>query len=210
MIFSYNKEDYIVKIVRKKNKNTYIRVRDNIIYVTTSYFCSDRKIEKLLNENREVIEKMIERSILSLKRKELFLVFGKEYEVIYGDFSKNVIVEDDRIMAMDEVELNKWLEQLISSTFYCHLMEWYEVFEEKIPIPSLKIRKMKTRWGVCNTKSNNITLNLELFRYDIECLDYVIVHELSHFLVQNHSKEFWLIVEKYCPNYKEIRKKLKS
>ena len=67
---------------------------------------------------------------------------------------------------------------------------------------------MKTRWGVCNIKNHNVTLNSELYKYDIECLDYVIVHELSHFIEANHSKEFWNQVAKYYPNYKEIRKKL--
>ena len=82
--------------------------------------------------------------------------------------------------------------------------------EESIPKPNLKIRKMKTRWGVCNIENHNVTLNSELYRYDIECLDYVIVHELSHFIEANHSQDFWLQVSKYCPNYKEIRKKLKD
>ena len=67
---------------------------------------------------------------------------------------------------------------------------------------------MTTRWGVCNTKSKVITLNTELFKYDIECLDYVVIHELSHLVHANHSKEFWNVVSKYCPNYKILRNKL--
>ena len=69
---------------------------------------------------------------------------------------------------------------------------------------------MKTRWGVCNTKNHNVTLNLELCRYNIECLDYVIVHEVSHFIEANHSKKFWAVVEKYYPNYKTVRKSLRA
>ena len=69
---------------------------------------------------------------------------------------------------------------------------------------------MTTRWGVCNTKSKVITLNTELFKYDIECLDYVVIHELSHLVHANHSKEFWNVVSKYCPNYKILRNKLKD
>ena len=84
------------------------------------------------------------------------------------------------------------------------------MFEESILLPNLKIRKMKTRWGVCNIKTNNITLNFYLSRYNIECLDYVIIHELAHLLEANHSKKFWNIVSKYCSNYKDIRKKLRS
>ena len=74
----------------------------------------------------------------------------------------------------------------------------------------LKIRKMKTRWGVCNKKTKTITLNSELMKYSIDKLDYVIVHELSHFIYFDHSKNFWKQVEKYCPCYKKIRKELKD
>ena len=69
---------------------------------------------------------------------------------------------------------------------------------------------MTTRWGVCNTKTYVITLNKELYNYDIECLDYVCIHELSHLVYPNHSSDFWNVVSEYCPNYKEIRKKLRD
>ena len=69
---------------------------------------------------------------------------------------------------------------------------------------------MKTRWGVCNKKTNTVTLNSELIKYDISKIDYVIIHELSHFLHFNHSRSFWNQVEKYCPNYKKIRNELKD
>ena len=64
--------------------------------------------------------------------------------------------------------------------------------------------------GCMQYKKHTITLNSELYKYDLECLDYVVIHELSHLIEGNHSKEFWSIVEKYCPNYKEIKKKLKE
>ena len=59
-------------------------------------------------------------------------------------------------------------------------------------------------------KHVNVTLNYHLIKYDICCLDYVIVHELSHFIHPNHSKEFWTQVAKYYPNYKKVRKYLKN
>ena len=69
---------------------------------------------------------------------------------------------------------------------------------------------MKSRWGVCNTKSKIITLNLELIKRDITFLDYVINHELSHLIHPNHSKDFWNLVSINYPNYKEIRKMMKK
>ena len=118
--------------------------------------------------------------------------------------------EENKIIIANEKMLDSFLESEILEAFSKHLNYWFNQFEENIPIPNLKIRKMKSRWGVCNTKNHNITLNYYLYRYDLECLDYVIVHELSHFLEGNHSKNFWRVVEKYYPNYKEIRKKLRS
>lgn len=210
MTFQYKDVDYPIEVIKKNNKNTYVRVRDHKIIVTTGAFVSNKKIEKLLKENAKAIGKMIERAKVREQKRDLFLLFGEYYEVTYQDLDCQIIVEPGKIQVLNEKTLVKWLEQFIHTTYYNHLMYWQRAFEEKIPIPNLKIRKMKTRWGVCNVRNQNVTLNFELFRYDIECLDYVIIHELSHFLVPNHSKEFWSIVEKYCPNYKEIRKKLRS
>ena len=210
MIFNYNDKEYEVEIIRKKNKNTYVRVRDNKIYVTTSYFVSNGKIKRLLDENRCEIGNMIDRAKVREHRKELFIVFGKYYNVIYGDFERDLILEEDTIKVKNQEVLYKWIDNLVKSTFYNRLMSKFDDFEEDIPIPTLKIKPMKSRWGVCNTKTKCITLNLDLFRYDIKCLDYVAVHELAHFLEPNHSKAFWSIVEKYCPNYKEIKKILKG
>ena len=210
MIFDYKDKYYEVKIIRKDNKNTYVRFRDDKIYVTTNYFASDKYIEKLLKDNYKSISKMIRKVEQKPKDSNLFLLFGKQYEVIYGDFENDISLDETSIKALNEKILCKWLDKYIHTIFYSHLMYWYDRFEESIPLPTLKIRKMRTRWGVCNTKKHTITLNSELYKYDLECLDYVAIHELSHLIEGNHSKNFWSIVEKYCPNYKEIKKKLKE
>ena len=67
---------------------------------------------------------------------------------------------------------------------------------------------MKTRWGVCNVKTKRVTLNLELIKRDIKYLDYVIIHELSHLLYPNHSKDFWKCVSDNMKDYKVVRKEL--
>ena len=86
----------------------------------------------------------------------------------------------------------------------------FNKFYENIKSPILKIRTMKTRWGVYNRKNHTITLNSKLIEFDIEKIDYVIVHELSHIIHFDHSKEFWNLVSKYCPNYKAIRKEMRD
>ena len=94
--------------------------------------------------------------------------------------------------------------------FLEHLDDCYAKFSRRIPYPSLKLRKMKTRWGVCNTKLKCVTLNTELVKYDLRYLDYVIFHELSHLLYPNHQASFWNLVEEQVPNYKKLRKEMKD
>jgi predicted metal-dependent hydrolase len=72
----------------------------------------------------------------------------------------------------------------------------------------LKIRKMKARWGSISA-SGVMTLNLHLIRTPLDCIDYVIMHELCHLKHQNHGKNFHLLEETFTPNCKEINQKLK-
>lgn len=74
---------------------------------------------------------------------------------------------------------------------------------------SVALRNQKTRFGSCSFK-NNINLNINLMNYDFDVIDYVLIHELCHTRIKNHSEFFWMEVEKYCPDYKNLRKKLKS
>ena len=209
MVFRYNDKEYKVIIEKKNNKNTYIRIKNSSVYITTNYFTTNRSIEKLLKDNYKSVCRMIDKQEEKDRRKDIFYLFGKKYNIIIDD-CKEIEIDNNNIYVKDEAVLKKWLDNYIKITFSNHLKYWYDLYEERIPIPNLKIRRMKSRWGVCNTKNHNITLNYELYRYDIECLDYVIVHELSHFIYPNHSKKFWNQVEKYYPNYKEMRKKLRD
>lgn len=207
---------YPVTIVRKNNKNTYIRVNDDLnIVVTTNYFVSQKVIEDLIKKNNDYIIKMINKKQNRInKKREIddynINVFGTKYRVVYSDSFSETEIINNMIYTKDKKELNKYLGKYINNIINNRLDNWYDVFEEEIPRPNLKLRRMKSRWGVCNRKNNNVTLNLELINYNVECLDYVIVHELSHFIHPNHSRNFYLLVEKYYPNYKQARKILKE
>ena len=72
----------------------------------------------------------------------------------------------------------------------------------------IRIRNIKYAWGSCSA-NKNITINYNLIKYSEVAIKYVILHELCHLKYMNHSKEFWSLVEKYMPDYKQIRKQFK-
>ena len=74
----------------------------------------------------------------------------------------------------------------------------------------ITIREQKTRWGSCTPKTGRIRLNLQLAGYPEVCLEYILVHELAHLRIPNHSPAFWKLVEEYIPNWKEIRRQLRG
>ena len=210
MKYTIDNKEYEVVIIKKNNKNTYLRVKEDLkIYVTTNIFASKHYIKTLLDNNTDSIKRMIEQQNKQLKKKEYFYYLGEKYEVFIDDV-EGVKFLEDAIFVKEKKVLEKWLKQKIKELFKERLDYNYNRYEEKIPYPKLKIRTMKTRWGVCNIRDNSVTLNEKLIEYTIDKLDYVIIHELSHFIHFNHSKAFWNQVSKYTPNYKQIRKELKD
>lgn len=208
MVVNYDDKIYEVEIIKKNNKNIYVRVKEEKVIVTCNYFTTKKQIDRLIKDNYTSIIRMIDKDIKRREKEEKFYLFGDVYDVIYG--FNEIEIKDHKIYVLNKKELDKYLTKEIKKIFSERLEFWYSIFEEEIPVPNLKIRKMTSRWGVCNLKNNNVTLNYYLYKYDLNCLDYVIIHELSHFIHPNHSKEFWNLVGKYCVNYKELRKKLKD
>lgn len=78
-----------------------------------------------------------------------------------------------------------------------------------IPYKSISVKKMKSRWGMCDNL-NNLTLNTYLIQLDWHLIDYVICHELAHTRHHHHQDTFWELVEQIYPDYKNARKALKS
>ena len=79
-----------------------------------------------------------------------------------------------------------------------------------LPNFKLKVRNMKTRWGVCNKSSMSITLNTTLIHKDVTLIDYVIIHELCHLVEMNHSKRFWNLVNSFMPTMSAQKNSIKE
>ncbi len=203
--------DYDVIIEKKRNKRIYIRVKEDMkIYVTCNSFVTKILIKNILDENINSLRKMINQVKKTIDRNTKFFYLGKEYDIIIDENIKNIKIEYDKIYTKDEKMLNKWYRNEIIRIFDERYVYIYNHFKENITSPILKIRTMKSRWGVYNRKNHTITLNSKLIEYDTSKIDYVIVHELSHIIHFDHSKDFWNLVSKYCPDYKKIRKELKD
>lgn len=211
MKYKINNQEYEVIITKKNNKNTYIRVKEDMkIYVTTNYLVNKAYIKTILDNNIDYLEKMLNKRKLEQEKEESFYYLGNIYDIIFVSSLKEVEIVDNKIYVKDIKTLEKWYKNEMINLFQERLEINYQRFNENIPYPNLKIRNMKTRWGVCNRKTKTITLNSNLIKYDITKLDYVIIHELSHFVHFDHSKNFWNLVSKYSPNYKQIRKELRD
>lgn len=206
MRFEYKDKSYDIVVLKKRTtKNLYIKVKDDLkIYITCNTFTSDREIKRIVDNNRKSIERMLDRAIMLEEKKQDFYFLGKKYDIVYTNIDE-VSLGENKIFLSKNIDLDKWLKKQALKIFSEHLENCYENFTRSIPHPSLRIRKMKTRWGVCNTKTYVITLNLELITKDINCLDYVVYHELSHLVEANHSKRFWTVVEENFKDYKKYR-----
>ena len=201
---------YKVLVVKKNNKNTYIKIKDDLtIYVTTNYLTSKRDVKTILDNEKDFLRKALSRTRKKMEKEELFYYLGEKYDIILVPFD-NIEIDKGKIYVKDEKTLEKWLKREIKRIFTERLEYNYDLFDEDIPFPKLKIRSMKTRWGVCNKRDNSVTLNSKLIKYSIHEIDYVIIHELSHFVHFDHSREFWETVRIHMPDYKKAMAVLKE
>ena len=210
MKIEINNNEYDVVITYKNIKNMYLRVKNDLkIYITCSKYVDKKLINKFINDNITSIAKALTKFEKQLEQNKKFMYLGKSYEIYYTN-KKDVIFGLDKVFIGKNLLIDNYYKKHAKEIFSERLNDIYNLFDEDIPYPSLRIRKMTSRWGVCNVKSKTVTLNLELIKYDLKYLDYVIVHELSHLIYANHSKDFWNIISKYVPNYKKIRKEMKD
>lgn len=197
-----------VRVNKKSIKNVYFKWDRDELVVTCNNYLSQREIEKLIKKNVDSLMRLKKRTPVSdLKSNEMYYL-GEKYVLEFDGVSKTYI-DGNKIISKDANELAKYMTIQCKVVFSSRLERLKTQFKD-LPEFTLRIRKMSTRWGVCNIKSMTVTLNSELIKKDVSLIDYVIIHELCHFKYMNHSNEFWALVEKYYPYHKLARKMLKE
>ncbi|EKV57923.1 M48 family metallopeptidase [Brachyspira hampsonii] len=215
----------------KKIKNIYIRVKPDLnIYVTAPKRASKKYIYELIEKRREWIEERKEaikkKNSFDISKKELasgneVYYLGKSYMLKVLKCNKENIILAGRMMYM-YVNIKDKEEYKNSDIRKKHILldTWYKkealkLFDSLIKkysammnleINTFTVKKLKSKWGSCDINKKHLTFNLELMKYPISAVEYIVLHELAHLLQANHSKKFYNIVSLYMPEWKKEKK----
>lgn len=102
--------------------------------------------------------------------------------------------------------LDSWYREELRSAASDLIQKWQEQID--VEVDRFFIQRMKTKWGSSNPRRRTIRINLELAKKDVQCLDYIILHELAHFIVPNHGDSFVSLLDNHMPNWRHVRKHL--
>lgn len=104
--------------------------------------------------------------------------------------------------------LNKWYRVELKKQIPAIISKWEMILN--VTVADWRVKQMKTKWGSCNMEQRRIWLNLELAKKPIQCLEYVIVHEMVHLLERHHNQRYSFLMGRYLPNWKQLKTELNS
>ena len=218
----------------KKSKSIKLYFKGGILKVTKSPYVPKREVDKLIKNNEEKIyeeyKKIEEKKRLNnvrWKNGATILYKGEEYSINKNYDEKNSvrinINEESKIFEIqlplsikETKEEEKYILNVIRKLFKNNteaiiqkrLPYWSNI--TKINYTRVNVKDAKTRYGSCVPSKKALHFSSRLVMLPNEAIDAVIVHELCHIIHPNHSKNFYDLVEKYIPNYKQIDKYLKK
>ncbi len=209
-------------IVQRKNiKNMYLRVipPEGNVKISAPYFVSDDEIIEFVNSKMDwIMDKRLKiennEYIPDLKyvNGEKHLLWGEDYtlQLIANNIKTAFVNENTLYLPVSKRSKIKNRQKTLEDFYRAELKKELDNIYDKCTSvvgrkpEDIKIRKMKN-WGNCK-KNKVITLNLNLARKPKICLEYVLIHELCHLIEFNHSKNFKMLMDKNCPNWREIKK----
>lgn len=226
-----NNQRIAYSVIRKPVKNINIRVHpDKTVRVSAGPRVPDRVLDDFVIQKAGWILKCFERidkrgrpAEMTFADGETVRILGREYS-LQAVFSKREEVRIDseggRILLLTKNPIDaagkkrlyeKWLTGQCERVYRVILEASLPLFKGyRISVPELKIRKMRSRWGSCIAAKKTVTLSKMLIGAPRPAIEYVVVHELAHFVHQNHSKDFYDLVRSILPDYKDRKKLLKE
>lgn len=214
-----------VELIRKsvKNMHLYVLRPDGKVRISAPTRLSEKRIIDFVSSHIDwIIAK--QNAILDEPRVAPLTYISGEIITFFGESYTLEIIESHRnglsfsgskaILSCKASATTERREEIVEKAFREALYEKTAPLFEKweaitgLHASSYQIKKMKTRWGTCNTRTKKIWLNLELAKKPVECIEYVIMHELAHLSVSNHGKDFQELMDRYMPLWKDLRKKL--
>ncbi|MDR2568759.1 MAG: M48 family metallopeptidase [Oscillospiraceae bacterium] len=214
-----------VQINRKKIKNMHLYVKppDGAVSVSAPLNMKDDAIERFLRTKISWIKTQQAKYADQLRQTqrqyvsgETLYLWGKQYflQVDYGNNNKVVLSGNTAVLTVRRNSTEKqrdnfireWYREQLKDETARLLPKWETVTGLKCD--TWQTKYMTSKWGTCNIAGKKIWLNLQLAKKPIECLEYIILHELLHLSIKNHNTEFTALMDKYMPFWKEIKKKL--
>ena len=151
--------------------------------------------------------------------KESHYLWGKRYllEISHADAAPAVSLSPRKLYLQvrpgaDQVRceevLDAWYRQQLRDAMPALLAKWEPLL--KVKVKRVFVQRMKTKWGSCTPASSYIRLNTDLAKKPIECLEYIVVHELMHLLEPTHNERFQGLMDLHLPHWRLLRKRLNS
>ena len=195
-------QEYEVLITYKRIRNIHFRYENGVFLVSCSRLVRMSAIKSGLDK---YARKLRDRNPKSQAFGEDFVfLFGHRIPVTYPGSIR--LSNETEISFKDKEELLKKMRKVFLKYMTSRTNDYANSM--KCPLYLVKVRQMKSRYGSNNRTNKTITYSMTLVHYSTEIIDSVIVHELAHCFVYNHSDSFYRVVYKYCPEYDKLRKKL--
>ena len=196
-VYKYKNKDIVVHVTRSMQRNIYFRYKEDGFHVSAPYLTSQKQIVNGLDHFADKLLSQYEKSHSNFSFENDFVyILGEQYSL------KSLEIENYQ-------ELQDFLQKkaVISLTELVRKNE--EIMGISIPY-KVRIKSTERQFGSNSKRTHSLSFQLDLIHYSKEIIESVVVHELAHEFERNHGKNFYNIVYSYCPNYKELQKKLKK